>query len=90
LRKEVKLADEKKEPDHGFPRVKYHQEDGRVTVKSLAEEEALGPGWVNSPADFGKVKSMAEESVEEVIEEPEESEETEEVSVPLRKRKKGR
>jgi hypothetical protein len=38
-----------------FPKWKYHEEYEEKVVQSAEEEKALGPEWVDSPAEFGKV-----------------------------------
>lgn len=43
----------------GFPIWKYHKEklpEGKI-VRSAEEFEALGPGWVDSPAQFSEVQN---------------------------------
>ena len=36
-----------------YPKFLYHPEKAPRVVKSKEEHEALGPGWVESPAEFG-------------------------------------
>jgi hypothetical protein len=36
-----------------YPSHRYHRELGSRLVKSAEEDEALGPGWFHSPAEFG-------------------------------------
>lgn len=35
-----------------YPKWKYHRAEQAQIVESPAEEEALGPGWADSPAEF--------------------------------------
>lgn len=37
---------------HEFPKWKYHQDKPAVVVPHAEAEEALGEGWVNTPADL--------------------------------------
>jgi hypothetical protein len=39
-----------------YPKVKYHPKQEARTVQNVEEENALGPGWVNSPKEFPKPK----------------------------------
>lgn len=51
--------------DTKWPRWRYHEEkkpEGKI-VQSAEENEALGPGWVDTPADFAKV-AITEDGLE--------------------------
>lgn len=47
--------------DFDYPKWKYHASLKPCMVNSKAEEDALGPGWENSPAYFSNVKSDKKE-----------------------------
>jgi predicted nucleotide-binding protein len=49
-----------------FPKVKYHPTLGTKTVQNAAEENALGKGWYNTPAEFPKSSPQREISMPEI------------------------
>lgn len=46
-----------------YPKWKYHPKAEALLIHSAAQEEAIGPMWVNSPAEFAAL-------TEEVAAEP--------------------
>lgn len=38
----------------GYPRWRYHATEEALIVRSAAQDEALGPGWADSPSAFGR------------------------------------
>lgn len=56
-----------------FPKWKYHADQGARVVESKEAEEALGAGWVDSPADLPTVKAQSSDvvaKIEEILEMP--------------------
>ena len=43
-----------------YPKWKYHATKDPIIVESKLEDDALGPEWVNSPADMPKVEQKAQ------------------------------
>lgn len=46
--------------DPNWPKAKYHEVHGGAVVNSAEEEEALGEGWYDSPADFGVITAPSQ------------------------------
>jgi hypothetical protein len=62
------LKDEEEEAMIEFPKWKYHKDGKAQLVKSAEEEEALGPGWADSPAAFQtKPAPMVDEQEAEAL-----------------------
>lgn len=51
-----------------FPIWQYHKEFGGKIIRSSEEYDALGDGWVSSPADFEKDLKKPEIKLDESIE----------------------
>jgi len=45
------MLDEEK--NFGFPKWKYHPTFEPALAETFEDEKDLGPGWYNSPAEFG-------------------------------------
>jgi len=50
--------------DHPYPAHRYHAEHGEKLVKNVEEEQALGPGWFDSPDIHEKLLLTCGESSE--------------------------
>ena len=81
----LKDAEQEEEAMIHFPKWKYHKEKKAVVVNSAEEEEALGKGWADSPADFQA--KPAPPVVEEEAEEPAAEAPSEEGTEPAEKEK---